>query len=333
MKKLLLLTAASLLSFLAHSQEAESTGSYAELTVVPYLEGVPEYDFSQNKAGANFGSTSIYTAFEGAFSKHVSWSLVNHWLSLSDTEDMGWPYKNIGCSDSNNWLDLCKFDFSFSNWTFSLGKDCIALGSYEFGEWDWDIISTTASPMWSELSCYQWGGRVAYTTNSGNTAFGLQMVSSPNGKHPFSSGLWMYTADWTGEYGWFDCHWSASAVQYDKSAFTGLVALAQRASFNDWQVIFEYDNFLGNDSETSFKDSFKCGSYMPSVRYAFSDALSLTAKAVFTSEYNQFGAMANWYPLKDSEDLRVHAAVSYQTESKILSLNIGVRYNIGIHLW
>jgi len=322
-----------LLSFLAHSQEAESTGSYAELTVVPYFEFVPNYDFSENKAGAEFGNTSIYTAFEGAISEHVSWTLVNHWFSLADTEEIWWPYKYLGYSDTTNWLDFCKFDFTFNNWAISLGKDCVALGVYDFDEWDWDLASTMLSPLCNSLSCYQWGGRVAYTTNSENTTFGIQMVSSPFGEHPFSSGCWMYTADWRGEYGWFDCHWSASAVQYGKSAFTGLFALAQRATIGDWQVIFEYDNYLGNNTETSFGESFKYGSYMPSVKYGISDKFELTAKAVFCSEFNMFGAMLNWYPLEGSDALRVHGAISYMTEAKILALSIGIRYNLGIHLW
>ncbi|MCQ2182512.1 MAG: hypothetical protein MJY89_03790 [Bacteroidales bacterium] len=333
MKKLLFLTAALLLSSLAYSQEAESTGSYAELTVVPYLELVPNYDFSEKKAGISFGNTSIYTAFEGAFSEHVSWTIVNHWFSLADTEDIWWPYKYIGYSSTLNWLDYLKLDFSFNNWTFSLGKDCVAVGAFDFDEWDWDIVSTMASPMWNLLSCYQWGGRVAYTTNSENTSFGLQMVTSPFGEHPFSSGLWMYTGDWRGEYGWFDCHWSVSALQYDKSSFTGLVALAQRATLGNWQLIFEYDNYCGNLRMESFKDSFKYGSYIPSVKYGISDSLELGAKALFSNEDKQFGATANWYPIKDSDALRLHAALAYSSALENLSFNVGIRYNLGIHLW
>lgn len=333
MKKLLFLTAAMLLSFLAHSQEAESTGSYAELTVVPFFEFVPNYDFSENKLGANFGNTSIYTLFEGAFSDNVSWTLINHWFSLSDTEDIWWPYKYIGYSDTSNWLDYCVVDFAFNNWNISLGKDCISIGSYEYDEWDWDIPSSMASPMWWGLASYQWGAKVAYTLKDGSTTFGLQMKTSPFGEHPFGSGLWAYSADWIGEYGWFDCHWAVSALQHDKSVFTGLVTLAQRATFDNWKIVLEYNNFLGNEPEIGFGESFRYGTYIPSVTYSVSDAFSLTAKGIFAQDLTQLGAFANWYPIKDSDALRVHAALSYETVAKIISLNVGIRYNIGIHLW
>lgn len=333
MKKLLFLTAVLLQSFLAHSQEAESRGSYADLTVIPHLEVVPNYDFSGKKLGASWGNSSIYTLFEGAFSENVSWTVENHWLSLSYLEDIAWPYKRLGYSSTTNWLDIFKVDFTFGNWTFSLGKEGAKLGSYDYDEWDWDIAANMASPLWNNISSYQWGGAVAYTTDDEGSTFLLQIQTSPCGEHPFSSGLYIFTGNWTAQYGWFDCKWSISAVQYDRRAYTGLVALAQRATFGDFRIAFEYDNFMGNESGVSFGDSFKRGTYMPSVAYTVSDKWNFSARAVFTPYYNNFGMLANWYPLNDSDALRVHASLDYSTEVNQLSLCLGIRYNLCFHLW
>ena len=156
MKKILLSSAALLLCFLAHSQGAKSTGSSAELTVIPMLELAAGSGASDNSSGFSLGNSSLYTSFEGSLSEHFSWFVVNHWLSGADFEDPWWPYNSLGYSSTTNWLDFCRADISAGNWVFSLGKDMISTGGMEFDDWDWDIRYGLSSPLWNELPSYQW---------------------------------------------------------------------------------------------------------------------------------------------------------------------------------
>ena len=83
MKKLLLSFAALLLASLALSQEADDFGSYAEVTLIPRLELNPSIP-ADTESGIGFGNSSFYTLFEGSISEHLSWTVANHWLHVTD---------------------------------------------------------------------------------------------------------------------------------------------------------------------------------------------------------------------------------------------------------
>ena len=107
MKKYLLSIAALLLGLLAHSQEADELGNYAELSVVARLDANPYFG---NEPEFTLGNSSIYTLFTGSASEHFSWALQNHWFSgnsfLGPEADPFDQFKGLGYSDNTNFLDL-----------------------------------------------------------------------------------------------------------------------------------------------------------------------------------------------------------------------------------
>ena len=252
MKKLLLLFAALLPCFLAHSQEAEGNGAYAEFQVIPRFEFNPYFTPGQTgdgSSGYSFGNSSIYTLVEGAFSDNVSFTLSNHWLST----DLAGLYTSTFYSNACNWLDILTFDFSLGNWTFTVGKDCIATAGFEYDAWDVDTDYLTvedktlmASYLWSGLPSYQWGGKVAYGIGE-HTSLALQMTTSPFGERPFASGLYCYSGKWDGNYGPFSNMWSASAVQRPDGGFEWLVALTQRVELGDFTAGLDWYNVADVD--------------------------------------------------------------------------------------
>lgn len=332
MKKLLLLTAAVLQSFLAISQEAESAGSYAELTLIPHLELVPEYSLSDRSLGFNPGNSAFYTLFEGQASEHFSWTVANMWLSAVDAkDDFGWQYRSLGRSDMNNMLMYLNGVFTFDNWAFTLGKDCTATGGFEYEDWDWDVRSNFGTPFWNSFAGYQWGGKVAWTSPSEMTNLAFQVATSPLGEHPFSSGLWEYSFQWKGEYGWFSNIWSSTAVGYDKGAYDWIIALGNRATFDDWTITLDYNNTCG--VADAFSRMLKGTQLAGTVNYAPSEKMDFSLKGIWSEIGWSAGAMAYFYPLRDSQDLRLHAAACYDNINDCVNLNIGLRYNIAIHLW
>ena len=330
MKKILIVLAASLLCSLAHSQEAEPTGSSAELAVIPHLELVP--NVADQNTGFNLGNSSLYTLFEGSASEHFSWTVANHWFSAADLDDLAWPYTCLGYSDSTNWIDFMKADLTFGGWTFTLGKDCMSVGGFEYDDWDWDVHCNLASPLWNGLSSYQWGAKAAWTTPSEMSTFAVQMVSSPYGEHPFSSGLWAYSGSWSGEYGWFSNKWSTTAVATDKGVYDWIVSLGERVELGDWSFTLDYNNVVGFADDDAYS-MLKGTNLNGTLAFAPSDKFDCAAKYIWTNIGWTAGAYAQFYPLADTDDLRLHAAFAYDNFTNTFSLNVGLRYYLRFQLW
>ena len=335
MKKLLLSIAALLLGLLAHSQEADDFGSYAEVTFIPRLDVNP-YLNPGSESGINFGNSSFYTLFEGSVSEHFSWTVANHWLHVSDGTK--WLYDNIGRSDSTNFLDILTLDFNYDNWTLTFGKDMITTGGFEFDEWDWDIYTGFATPLWNGLSSYQWGAKLAWENDAENTTLSLQMTSSPYGEHPFSSGLWAYSGQWTGEYGPYSAIASFSAFQAGYNDFDKLFSLGQKLSYDDWAFTLDWSTMAGFNDEWRLS----AGNYFfGKLDYYFSDKFNVQLRGGYVSactkttlpSYWNLGSVLEFYPIEDSDELRLHAYVSYDSLSASTAFCIGARYNLNLKLW
>lgn len=335
MKKILLSIAALLFGLLAYSQEADTLGKHAEVTIIPRLDVAPTFVKNDSKLGFNHGNSSLYTLFEGSASEHFSWTIANHWLSLGD--NMGWPYQELGYSNSNNLFDYFRADLNFGNWTFSLGKDVISTGGFEYDSWDWEIYTDFATPLWNGLPCYQWGGKVAFATPSGKSNFSLQMTSSPYGERPFASGLWTYSAQWKGEYGCFSNIWSVSALQKDKDNFYYLISLGQRVSLDKWELTLDLNNNAGFDDDGMEVRGFTA---QGTVKYSLADNMNIALKGTSVnfdgdSSLNDIniGTIFEYYPLSDSEDLRLHAYLNYDKVLNCTTLGLGALYNLRLKLW
>lgn len=337
MKKLLLSIAVLLPGLLAHSQEADDLGRYAEVTIIPRLDINPTLNTAESGVGFNHGNSSIYTLFEGSASEHFSWTVANHWLQAGG--DYGWPYTSLGRSDTTNWLDFFRADITFGGWTMSLGKDLISTGGFEYEDWDWDTHSAFWSPLFEGLSCYQWGGKIAYATKSEMSSFSLQMTTSPYGEHPFSSNLWAYSAQWRGEYGWFSNIWSVSMLEYDKGSFDCLISLGQQFSFDAWSLTVDWSNNSGFSEESW---TLLAGhTFQGKLTYAPSDKFDISLRGFVTTapessscpdRWNA-GSVFQYYPLHDSDDLRLHAYLAYDSLLGDLAFSIGARYNIRLKVW
>lgn len=335
MKKLLLSFAALLLGLLAHSQEAKDSGSYAEVTFIPRLDVNP-YLNTASKGGINFGNSSFYTLFEGSFSEHISWSVANHWLHVDGGTN--WLYKNAGRSDETNFLDILTLNFNYGNWSMTVGKDMISTGGFEFDDWDWDVYTGFASPLWNGLSAYQWGAKFGWTNDSENTTLSLQMTSSPYGEHPFSSGLWTYSAQWRGDYGPYSLIGSFGAFQAGNNDFDKLFSLGQKLSFDKWAFTLDWSTMAGFNDEWRLS----AGNYFfGRLDYYISEKFNVQLRGGYVSactkttlpSYWKLGSVLEFYPIQDSDALRLHAFVSYDSLMASTTFSIGARYNLYLKLW
>lgn len=339
MRKLFLSIAALLPGLLAYSQGADSLGRYAEVSVIPRLDLNPTYTSGESGIGFNHGNSSLYTLFEGSLSEHFSWTLANHWFQFGG--DYAWPYRDLGRSDTTNWLDYCLLDFSFgSGWTVSAGKGMIATGGFEFDDWDWDVHSDLASPLWDGLVCYQWGISLAWELPSELSTFILQMTASPYGEYPLTSNLRTYSFQWWGDFDWLSTVASVSAMEYEQGRFDWLWCAGLRFDLSDaWAMWFEWNNSCGFDEDTwrlSRGNTVQANlSYAPSERFdlGLRGWYALTGNNSLLDDSWAAGAIFQYYPLRESDALRLHAYVAYNSILETATLSIGARYNLTFNIF
>ena len=331
MKKILLSTAVLLLCSLAHSQEADGSDKSAEFQIIPRFDFAP-YAATGGDAssGIGFGSSSIYTLFEGSLSEHFSFTFSNHWLSTEPAD----LYAHTFRSDWNNWVDVALADFNFGAFEFALGKDAILTGGMEFDSWDVDVDDILASELWNTVSCYQWGARVGLNLPSGASSFHLQACSSPYGEHPFTSGLFCYSAMWTGSFGPLDTRWTVSAVERQKSRFDYLATLGQTLSLDTWTFELDWYNTMGaGDYNILGGNTFRfCAEYAPSQKWeiALKGNYYLSNRVSETVTGLCGGLSLHYYPLKDNRALRLHAIAAYDSLAGCASASLGVKVNFTI---
>ena len=330
MRKLYLIAALLLSSAAAFAQdepqmpekpEMPEQVSTAELGIVPRVE-------------TSWSNACFYTRFEGSASEHFSWTVVNHWYPFPDNR-RSW----------NEYINLLRADLSFGSWTFSLGKDCITAGGHEYDDWDWEVYTPLASALWNGLACYQWGGKVAWTTPSEMSSFSLQMLSSPFGE-PFRSGLWVYSAAWSGEYGCYSPLWSVSLFETPAPAYAShpknyqcLVTLGNQLHLGNWMLSLDWSNTAGF-AET--EDALLGGSlFHGRVDYAPIQYLNLSVRGNYMRMPRDFSASHAWtlggalecFPLRTSKDLRLHLFGGYDSLSGRGFFSAGVLYHLKIKLW
>lgn len=345
MKRLLFFFAAMLQCCLAHSQGAEESGSFAEFQLIPRFEFNPYFTPGQSgdgSSGYSFGNSSIYTLIEGAFSERVSFTLNNHWLTGESWDATADLYRSSLYSNTSNWVDLAFVDFTFGDWTLTLGKDCLASGGFEYDAYDVDVDYLTAfsedgpktmlaSNLWSNLPGYQWGAKVAYSIHD-HTNLALQMVTSPFGERPFASGLYAYSAKWDGWYGPLANIWSASAIQRPDGGFEWLVALSQNLALGDFTLGFDWYNMVdvdyGPDDEAPC-ELIKGNTFRPSLAWAPSEKFDCKAVCnIYTRDglYDLNAGLAlHYYPVST---IQVHAAAGWDCLSGCISAMAGVKVNL-----
>ena len=348
MKRLLVVCAASLLPcFLVSAQEADNSGRSVELSVIPRLDLNPV--FSTEKGGGTeftLGNTSLYSLFEGDLTENLSFSVANHWAAFDSVHDVFGStkalYQNTLYSYDTNWLDWAYLTYSFGQFAVTLGKDMITTGGLEFDDYDFEVHPALVSTYWHELACYQWGGKIAFTTPSEADSFSFQATTSPFGERPFASKLFNYSVEWRGEHGPLETIWSATALGTAPGEFQPVFALGQRLNFDTVTIGLDAFSVVGDEDDEENTLLHKGITLMPSVLFSPSEKFGILAKGGYENyslntvlddePVKQWwaGLALHWYPV---ENLRVHAVAVYRPDNVLfmpVSLTLGLLYNISI---
>ena len=286
--------------------KAQSEGT---LLVVPRLDLDPAY-YGGESWGFDLGSTSLYTLFEGNISKNLSFSVCNHWFAFtSDIEDAAELYRLTGKAYECNWVDWANLTLKLGNFFVSAGKDYMRVANFEIEEYDYNSHWQMNSFLWNNFQVYQWGGRVGWQNTDETLTVSLQMTTDPGMNRFFeTSNLANYAYTFNTFYEGETVSVMGSVTHSGSWGWMG--ALGAKVGVTDVLTLctdLNVTNFL------------KSGSL--SLEAKVSDKLGLVGKVgydAFSSNWDEYefagrffsGVLCNWYPLRDSEDLRVHFMVA-----------------------
>ena len=303
MKRLFVLFAFLLVSCAAFAQD-EKPQSEGTLLVVPRIDLDPAY--SGGEWSFDLGSTSLYTLFEGNLTKNLSFSVSNHWFAFcTEWDDAASLYRNTWHSNSANWVDWANLTLTLGNFFVTAGKDYMRIATYEIDEYDYNAHWQMNSLLWNMLQVYQWGGLVGWQNDDESLKVSLQMTTDPMMVHPFESrDLKDYAYTFNTTYEGEALSLMGSVTHSGSWGWIG--ALGAKVPVSDALT-------LGTD--ISLTEFVKSGAL--SVEASVSDKLDLVGKVGYEKIGSNWGEMfgggqffggaaCNWYPLRDSRDLRVH---------------------------
>ena len=326
MKRLLsLMTVCALFCSPAFGQEAQSVNNYPELSIITRVDAYPF-------------SPSVYTLLEGSLGDHLSYSFCNLWVN----DDPRSLYANTLRSDEADWCQWGWLSLDLGNWHIRAGKDYIFTGGFEIDAYDFDQYWQMTSNFWNNTQVYQYGGALQYVTPSESDTFSLQVLSSPFSGKPFEGGLLSYSAEWRGEHGPWQTIWGVSGIDYDPEAYSWGDKLWLLSAGNQFEISdsfncgidymyriaspFVSDKVDGTESRALPVNSGH--NVVGRINWRPLDWLEAGLKGVFetaafdagTMEEDLFGiperylsgsACLQFYPLKEKDDLRLHALAGY----------------------
>ena len=342
MKRLLVLLVATLGYFYTYSQEVSEDSRIPDFIVPPRFDAnlyAPTY----NGTRFDLGNTSLYTFLDGSVGD-FSYSLCNHWLS----DDPKALYENAFISSECDFIDWLTLSYQVGRFGFTVGKDMLAIGTWELDYYDVDVHPILVSPFWHKISIYQWGGEVNYTSKDESTWLRFQFGTSPFGERPFAAKLFTYSLYWSGEYGCYSPIWSTNFVEYERGKFLNIIALGNSFSAGDFTIEVDYMN-RASSIKNFFNQEWSIGGQ---VLYNYCDKVEAFIKGGYENyntdllgyeneifiptdhslhpKYWYAGCGIHYFPLRESRDLRIHAVAAYNSFAKSVAVSLGATYHFNL---
>ena len=303
------------------------------------------------------------SAFSGKFLNFILDGNISEQISYHFRHRLNRLVENSNFFDATDWAYI-DYDIN-KNWRVSAGKQVIAIGGYEYDRAPIDVYYY--SNFCNLLpACYEFGISGQYTTNDSRNTILLQLSNSPytSNKRRFD-GLYAYNLMWYGRYGFFNTMYSVNLMEYrtrllypfnpspeNKKHYTAVVALGHQFNVDPFcleidythryvkgQKFFDHISLVGKASYTinNCLTLFAKGGYerftpndpswlWPSSQY---DVNASPSPVDFLFENGFYGAGLEYYPLKNSRDLRLHFyCFSNVADNKNFYAGIGLRWRL-----
>lgn len=294
--------------YCADAQETETTNSIPEIS----LDMRGGYNYNSIDGKGRIAGEALYLDINGQISPHISYSL-NHRLAAPLYDD------NSGFNGTN-WLLLT---YETDNFAINFGKDALYLGSFEYDAYDLDTYLEMNSSFYNSFDCWQWGISGAWYPSEDHEIIAQIAVS------PFSfgfPGLYSYAAGWRGTAGCYEAYWTANLWQYSSENFLKAVNLGNRFTFGDLKIDADLISRFGE-----LEEPYPGITLILAPSYYIADQWRLFTKGIWESTENFiFGAGFEYFPIKNCEDLRIHAVWAHNDFMYGNTLNIGLTWKMNL---
>jgi hypothetical protein len=311
------------------------------------------YNHTIGGDAAGIGGDGLYLNIDGKISKHFSYSLCQKFFAAIGEDQ--------SVFENTDWMTL---SYNVGGFTLSAGKDVLMLGSFEYDAYDIDSYFDMNSMFYNSFSSYQWGAKAMWTNKSESTSFAFQVTTSPFAYAPREENLYSYNLGWYGAWDCYESIWSVNLMEYTPGKFTKVVALGNMFYVGDLSLgldcIVRGAKFssLGKDEVTlSFMPSYEIGGkvrlfgkagwerssadlpydlwgeYLSSDdMMAANDECMSTLPAFLPANqcYWFYGAGVEYFPIKDSRDVRLHAIWASNSYTARHTINVGVTWKFDV---
>lgn len=254
------------------------------------------------------------TGFRGKqLNLRLNGNITEAW-SYTYRQRLGKPNSNASYFDAVDHINLA---YTTGAWAFTGGKQTVAVGGYEYDRAPIDFYF--GSEYWYNMDCYQWGVSAKYNLGTeSNDALTLQVVQSPF--RSVNPSMFSYNLMWTGSYGWLDVLHSVNVAEYLPGKYVNFIALGHQFNMGDFTLQLDWMN-RANLEQFGFDDF----SLMADLSWHASKKINVFGKATYDvnkdnaadlcvlpgTELMRVGAGVEYFPIKDSRNLRFHANYSY----------------------
>lgn len=275
---------------------------------------------------------------EGFFGRYLNLHIngqLNDQLSFSMRHRLNkygeWKNDVFGATD---WVYL---NYSPNdNWTFSGGKQVVAIGGYEYDRAPINIYY--ASMFWNNIDCFQFGASATYHFGEGRQSITAQVCNSPYAA--MGENRYAYNIMWSGGYGCFHSLWSVNFMEFGNHRFGKFVSLGSRFDLGRFYTEVDLMNrywgegkaFLG-DFSVIVKACATFGKFDVFAKGGYEKYSAVPGSGV-TVDKPYGGAGVEFFPLKGSRDLRLHAMANVthdgSTGERITALGCGLTWRVNI---
>lgn len=289
----------------------------------------------QGKDESGFSGKFLNVVLDGNINDHFSYHFRHRINKQNLTQDFfeatDWAYLKYKVNDS---------------WEFLAGKYIVGIGGFEYDKAPIDVYFYSIGGG-NMPACYEFGIAGKYTTKDKKNSIFLQITNSPYTSKSYRfEGLYAYNLMWYGNYGVFNSIYSVNMLEYAPSKFINYIALGNQFNFGPVSWYIDYLNRYA--LKGNFFGDF---SIISRLTYNIKDKVNIFIKGGF--DYNNaqsadipvseiwdtvvapgtkhgfYGAGVEFFPLKKSKDLRLHAWWSSNTDNtKAHTVGLGLKWTL-----
>ncbi len=294
------------------------------------LETRADYDFHSINSGdekqGGFSGKYLNLIIKGDITDKFSYSyrqrILPHKGSKTFFDGTDWLYLNYKIND---------------NFNVTAGKQVFSVGGFEYDLAPIDVYFW--SDYWNNVRCYQLGLSLAFTDDSGRNTLSAQVANS-NYTDETLANLYAYNLIWYGNYKYWKAIWSANLIERSKGSYISYIALGNKFTFDKFSFYVDFMNRATKHQKNFLFDDF---SLIGRADWRINKRWNVFAKGGYDTnkaqpggtvapaahdifvlpgvEYSYGGAGVECYPLKKSDNIRLHAFCAYKNMLQTDDLN------------